>query len=189
MLDQAFVHGRFQPPHRQHLEYISAAKQRCRFLWIGITRFDIQNTGITSPVAPHRDLLLSNPLTFFERVEAITTALTQDLNISKSEFGFIPLPIDEPEKIKNFMSEHIPCFTTICDEWNLHKIEILEKLGFQVEVLIDRTNQPKSELITGSLIREKALAGNNSWRNYISPGVLTVLDRLEFIKRIKGLQK
>ena len=40
--EQGSVHGRFQPPHNGHLEYILAAKVQVKFLWIGIARYDIR---------------------------------------------------------------------------------------------------------------------------------------------------
>jgi nicotinamide mononucleotide adenylyltransferase len=30
------VHGRFQPFHNGHLEYVLSAKQKCDFLYVGI---------------------------------------------------------------------------------------------------------------------------------------------------------
>jgi len=35
------AHGRFQPFHNGHLEYVLAAQKQSDFLWIGITKFDI----------------------------------------------------------------------------------------------------------------------------------------------------
>jgi len=167
-LDQSLAHGRFQPLHSQHLEYLLAAKKRCLFLWIGITRYDI-NELVFSPIAPHREKRLANPLTFFERIEVIT-AVFKSLGIKRGEFGFVPLPIENPDRITNFIRSDIQVFTTICDEWNLHKIKVFKELGFKVESLIDRRNQPKDEIITGKYIRESALAGDDNGRIYTLRG-------------------
>jgi cytidyltransferase-like protein len=34
------IHGRFQPFHRGHLEYMRGASERCDELWVGITNPD-----------------------------------------------------------------------------------------------------------------------------------------------------
>lgn len=184
-LDLSFVHGRFQPFHLQHLEYVLAAKQRCNFLWIGITRYDPAEI-VSTPIAPHREELVANPLTFFERIEVISAALSY-AKIKRDGFGFIPLPIEYPNKITNFIRNDIYCFTTICDEWNLHKISILETLGFKVEVLMDRRSQPPNEIITGKHIRSTALAGSDVWEKYIPPGALETLKGIGFVQRLKTL--
>ena len=44
MIDIGVVHGRFQPLHLKHMEYILAAKMRCRKLYIGITNPDNLHT-------------------------------------------------------------------------------------------------------------------------------------------------
>jgi cytidyltransferase-like protein len=60
---QASAHGRFQPFHNGHLEYILAAKERCDFLWIGITKFEIFTT---TPLGRQRERPENNSLTYFE---------------------------------------------------------------------------------------------------------------------------
>lgn len=44
MIDIGVVHGRFQPLHLKHMEYILAAKVRCRKLYIGVTNPDNLHT-------------------------------------------------------------------------------------------------------------------------------------------------
>ncbi len=49
------VHGRFQPFHNGHLEYVLAAQSRCAFLWVGITKYDIDVSEL-SPLGRHSRL-------------------------------------------------------------------------------------------------------------------------------------
>jgi len=107
--------------------------------------------------------------------------------VQRSDFGFVPLPIDQPERIVDFIRTDITCFTTICDDWNLHKIRVLEKLGFKVISLIDRRQQPKSEIITGSHIRDRVLAKDDVWKRYIPQGALQVLEGIDFANRLRRL--
>src|SRR5947209_3838793 len=92
--DEGCVHGRFQPPHRGHLEYISAAAAQCRRLTIGITRFDIR-TGIACETASHRATEIANPLTYYERL-VVLEEMFADAGIPSSRLRFVPFPIDRP---------------------------------------------------------------------------------------------
>ena len=45
MIETGVVNGRFQVLHLKHMEYILAAKMRCRKLYIGLTNPDERMTG------------------------------------------------------------------------------------------------------------------------------------------------
>src|SRR5271169_4771736 len=89
VFSEASVHGRFQPLHNDHVEYIMEAKKRCEYLWIGITKYDVDQLN---PLGRHRERPEANPLTFFERIKIIKEALI-DFDISPANFGFLPFPI------------------------------------------------------------------------------------------------
>src|SRR5437867_9533803 len=110
------AHGRFQPLHNDHLEYLRSAADKCEFLWIGITMPDITPLHL-KPLGRHRERADANPLTYFERISIISAALV-DAGISRSSFGFVPFPIETPLSLTNYLPIEIPCFTTICDQWN-----------------------------------------------------------------------
>ena len=65
------VHGRFQVLHLKEMEYILAAKMRCRTLYIGITHPDISAYPATSALDEHGTTRLDTPLTYIERYEMI----------------------------------------------------------------------------------------------------------------------
>ena len=58
MIDIGVVHGRFQPLHLKHMEYILAAKMRCRKLIICIPGNRFMISGVRS-APPIRLLILS----------------------------------------------------------------------------------------------------------------------------------
>src|SRR6266516_1983774 len=130
ILPFASAHGRFQPLHNQHLEYLLAAKQLCEFLWIGITMPDITPLHL-NPLGRHRERPDANPLTYFERISMISDTLV-DIGVAYDAFGFVPFPIETPVSLANYLPIHIPCFTTICEQWNREKIAVLEGLGYTV---------------------------------------------------------
>ena len=76
MIDIGVVHGRFQPLHLKHMEYILAAKMRCRKLYIGITNPDNLHTR-ESVHDIRRSERSANPLTYFERYEMIRGAMAE----------------------------------------------------------------------------------------------------------------
>jgi cytidyltransferase-like protein len=176
------VNGRFQPPHNGHLEYILAAKSQCRFLWVGITRYDIRDR-IPSPVDPHREYQISNPLTYFERVQIITDMLLE-ANVPRGEFACTPFPIDDPGILPDFMSTSIPCFTTIFDRWNREKVARLENLGYKVIVLYERAEKA----LEGTAIRNLMLSGSLEWEKMVPPATVRAVHHLNLLARLAQIK-
>jgi nicotinamide mononucleotide adenylyltransferase len=185
----AFVHGRFQPFHLQHLEYIVAAKQRCQFLYIGITRSDPTQQQ-QCEVAPHRADSSANLLSYFERTEMISRCLLAE-GVSREHFGFVPIPIDNPKHLPYFMGTDIQCFTTTCDDWNLHKISVLERHGYKVLSLIDRRRRSEgvSSYVSGSMIRNLIAQNDDSWVALVPKAVAAYLMQIGYPARLMSQVK
>lgn len=179
----AAVHGRFQPLHKGHVEYILEAKKRCDFLWIGITQYNISSLVATSN-DPHRQMPKNNPLTYFERIIIITSSLI-DEGLSKDEFSCIPFPIETTEYLMNFLPTSVPMFTTICDEWNTHKISLLEKHGYSVEVLWKRDNK----VYEGIEIRRKILENDKTWKDMVTKKTTELLLEYKIRERLLFFDK
>jgi nicotinamide mononucleotide adenylyltransferase len=185
-LDQAFVCGRFQPPHKQHLEYLLEAKKRCRFLWIGIVRPDVHDMP-ESPDAVHRQEFHANPLTYFERVQIMSRAMA-DAGVAQNTFTCTPFPLDgRPEQLADFIAREIPCFTTLCEPWNEKKREKLMQAGYRVEVLFERAPATKIE---GRHIRESIVKGDGNWEALVPAATKDAVYRLALRERLisKGLK-
>jgi cytidyltransferase-like protein len=184
----AFVHGRFQPFHTQHLEYIVAAKQRCEFLYIGITRSD-PTLQQQCEVAPHRADALANLLSYYERTEMISRCLL-DVGFHRGQFGFVPIPIDNPKYLPYFMGRDIQCFTTTCDDWNLHKIAVLEHSGYKVLSLIDRRDSGRvGSYVSGSGIRSLIAQNDDSWIELVPKAVARYLMEIGYPARLMNQAK
>lgn len=185
--DAAAVHGRFQPFHSGHMEYVLEAKRRCRFLWIGITQFNISALMATAG-DPHRQTPFNNPMTFFERVEIISNCLRGE-GICDTEFACVPFPIETPEYLPNFLPTSIPMFTTICEPWNNRKIELLEQIGYRVIVLWERGHKDHE----GVTIRRLILEGDDMWQEHVpeaSRQAITkygIRDRLVELKKVQQI--
>jgi cytidyltransferase-like protein len=182
MLAMASVHGRFQPFHNGHLEYALAAKKRCDFLWIGITKFDITPAEFNLLGRP-RELPENNPLTFYERVMIISAAFEQ-VGIERGAYGFVPFPIETPNRLSEFLPPSVPCFTTVCEDWNKEKIAILKRYGYTVNVLWERP----TKTITGSRIREDIISGGDMWRTLVPPATARAVDELKIKERLLKLR-
>lgn len=169
--DEASVHGRFQPFHNEHLEYLKLAKVRCDFLWIGLAKFDVVTQTKAGNVDDHRASKAANPFTYFERVKMITDSLVHE-GMSTTEFGFVPFPIDNVKLLPQFLPVTIPCLTTICEPWNREKISRLETVGYQVEVLLVR--EPKG--ISGARIRQLIENQDDAWFNLVPSATVSVVN-------------
>src|SRR5439155_13073012 len=86
------IHGRFQPFHNGHLEFLKGAGARVDHVWVGITNPDPERI---KPEAsdPLRHLPESNPWTYWERLLMVREAAA-DVGI---HVEVIPFPVNEPE--------------------------------------------------------------------------------------------
>lgn len=176
------VHGRFQLPHLGHQEYIQAAIERCEFLWIGIARPDIQE-NLPCDIAKHREERESNPLTYFERL-CIIREMLLDLGIGQNQFNFVPFPIDQPERLRDFLDISVVCFTTIYDDWNRHKINVLKEVGYEVEVLWERNHKQ----YTGQIIRDSISIGTSDWEQMVPAATVNAVRNLNLRQRLIDLR-
>lgn len=176
------VHGRFQPLHKGHLNYFLAAKEYCDFMWVGITQYDIHSL-LESPNDPHRQERMHNPLTFFERVEMITNALS-DNGLKLDEFDIVPFPIETPECLPDFLPTTVPIFTTIYDQWNRHKIEVLKERGYEIIVLWEDT----TKIFDGITIRELIYVGDESWKQKVPLATIDVIEKYHIRDRLISIR-
>lgn len=180
-VEQGSVHGRFQPLHNAHLDYILEAKKHCDFLWVGITKYDTASEHL-NPLGRHRERPEANPLTYFERLNIIRAALIES-GIPPAEFAFVPFPIEMPAALPLFLPRNITCFTTICEDWNREKIRVLEAAGYTVEVLWERI--PKA--FSGADIRESIAKGTDDWKRLVPPATVKAVDNLALRARLQKL--
>lgn len=163
MVETGVIHGRFQILHLKHMEYLLAAKMRCRVLYIGITHPDTASRASD----PTHDLngteSKDNPLTYIERYEMIRDALL-DFGVGREEFEIIPFPVNNPSVLPQYIPEQAIHYMSICGEWDREKYRLLTELGQQVEILWERFGEEKG--ITGTKVREMIALGGE-WQPYV----------------------
>ncbi len=182
-MDVGCVHGRFQPPHKGHLEYVLAAKARCTFLWIGISR-PMPGAGSMCEHAPHRTEAMANPLSYDERIELIT-AMLKAHGVPATEFACMPFPIDQPKELVRLVPRELTCFVTIYDQWNREKVRLLRDLGYRVEILYERSIDQK--IYSGTEIRASLLAADADWRRLVPEEVARILIDMGVPRRLRQL--
>lgn len=180
---EASAHGRFQPFHNDHLEYVLAAQRLCDFLWIGITKYDVTSTDL-NPLGAVRERPENNPLTFFERAHIIRESLI-DVGVSAAAFGFVPFPIETPQRLHSFMATSVTCYTTICEQWNRDKIEVLKAHGYDVRVLWDRPEKK----ISGAAVRRDIIEGGSGWRSMVPAATARAVEQLDLRNRLLKLRR
>jgi nicotinamide mononucleotide adenylyltransferase len=180
---EASAHGRFQPFHNDHLEYVLAAQRLCDFLWIGITKYDVTSTDL-NPLGAVRERPENNPLTFFERAHIIRESLI-DAGVPGGAFGFVPFPIETPQRLHSFMATSVPCYTTICEQWNRDKIDVLKAHGYDVHVLWERATKK----ITGAAVRSDIQRGGLAWRSMVPAATARAVEQLDLRSRLLNLSR
>ena len=166
VVEAGVIHGRFQPPHLGHMEYLLAGKSRCAFLYVGISVPDPRYMPERNHPG-HRGLSSANPFTYYERLHMLRAALL-DEGVQPAEFEIVPFPVDFPEYLEHYVPMDSRFFVTIYDDWGREKAALFRSMGLEVEVMWERPM--KDRLTTGTEIRALMAAGR-SWEHLVPPGV------------------
>jgi nicotinamide-nucleotide adenylyltransferase len=165
------VHGRFQPFHDGHLEYMLRARQRCERLIIGITAAD--PTAVRKEDAsPHRHEPASNPFTYFERLLMIQAGLLAE-GLKARDFSFVPFPVHEPGLIGYYVPRGTVHFVRVYSRWEEEKVRRLRDEGFPVEVL----DPGEEKKVSGTEVRRLMREGL-PWEHLMPRGAAEVVRRI-----------
>jgi cytidyltransferase-like protein len=166
---RGMIHGRFQPFHNGHLEYLQGAAAQSDELWVGITNPDPMRIK-PEPSDPLRHLPESNPYSYAERLLMVKAAAA-DVGI---DVHVIPFPVNEPELWDAYVPHGVTQFIRHFSEWGGTKIERFRAAGYEVVVL----DEGAEKEISGVDVRA-ALRDGGDWRALVPPGVARVLDGLD----------
>ena len=165
------IHGRFQPFHNGHLEYMRGAAERCEELFVGITNPDPERV---KPEAsdPLRHLPESNPWTYAERLLMVKAA-AGDLGLELERVHVIPFPVNEPELWGAYVPAGVTQYLRLFSDWGGEKLDRLRAAGYEVVVLDEGADKE----VSGSDVRE-ALRSGGEWEAFVPAGVATVIRSL-----------
>jgi nicotinamide-nucleotide adenylyltransferase len=164
------IHGRFQPFHNGHLEYLKLALERCQTLIVGITNPDPFQTA-EEVTSDHRHLDESNPYTYFERQAMIRdTLLDEDMPLES--VVFIPFPVNLPNRWRYYVPRETVHYLRVFSEWEQTKVDRLRDAGYRVEVL-----QPgAAKAVEASEVRRRMRKGED-WQELVPAAVARFLER------------
>jgi nicotinamide-nucleotide adenylyltransferase len=165
------IHGRFQPFHNGHLDYLRGAAERSDEVWIGITNPDPARVK-PEPSDPLRHLPESNPYSYAERL-LMAKAAAADLGLPPERVHVIPFPVNEPELWPAYVPNGVTQYLRLFSAWGGTKLDRLRDAGYEVVVL----DEGAEKTISGADVRA-ALRGGRGWESLVPPGVAEILREL-----------
>jgi nicotinamide-nucleotide adenylyltransferase len=172
VIARGMVHGRFQPFHNGHLEYLRGAAERSDELWIGITNPDPARIQYEES-DPLRHLPESNPYSYAERL-LMAKAAAADVGLELAHVHVIPFPVNEPELWPAYVPTDVTQYLRLFSAWGGTKLERLRGAGYEVVIL----DEGAEKEISGADVRAAMRAGEE-WTTLVPPGVVRVLRTLE----------
>ena len=163
------IHGRFQPFHNGHLEYLHGAAARSDTVFVGITNPDPRRVR-EEPSDPLRHLPESNPFTYTERLLMIE-AVAEDEGIP---VHVIPFPVNEPELWPAYVPEGVTQYLRLFSEWGGTKLDRMREAGYEVVIL----DEGVEKQISGRDVRD-AMREGREWETLVPAGVARVIHSLE----------
>ena len=168
MIARGMVHGRFQPFHNGHLEYLKGAAARCDELFVGITNPDPERVR-PEEADPLRHLPESNPFTYVERLLMVKAAAV-DAGLDLSRLHVIPFPVNEPELWPAYVPAGVTQYLRLFSEWGGTKLKRMREAGYEVVVL----DEGAEKELTVADVRA-AIRHGDDWETMVPPGVARVL--------------
>jgi nicotinamide-nucleotide adenylyltransferase len=162
------IHGRFQPFHLGHLEYLRGAAERSDEVFVGITNPDPARIR-PEESDPLRHLPESNPWSYAERLQMVKAA-AGDLELDLVRLHVIPFPVNEPELWPAYVPDGVTQYIRLFSDWGGTKLERLREAGYDVVVL----DEGAEKEISGAEVRE-ALRSGGDWASLVPPGVARVI--------------
>jgi cytidyltransferase-like protein len=163
------IHGRFQPFHNGHLEYLRGAAARSDEVFVGITNPDPTRIK-EEPSDPLRHLPESNPFTYVERL-LMVQAVAEDEGM---RVHVIPFPVNEPDLWPAYVPPGVTQYLRLFSEWGGTKLDRMQEAGYEVVVLDEGIEKG----ISGADVRAAIRAGAD-WAALVPPGVARVIGSLE----------
>jgi nicotinamide mononucleotide adenylyltransferase len=166
------VHGRFQPFHNGHLEYLRGAYQRSSEVFVGITNPDPARIRPESS-DPLRHLPESNPWSYADRLLMVKAAARDD-GLDLARVHVIPFPVNEPELWPAYVPEGVIQYIRLFSEWGGTKVDRMRDSGYEVVVL----DEGAEKEISGADVRA-ALRDGAEWEALVPPAVARLIRKLD----------
>lgn len=172
VVHSGMIHGRFQPFHKGHLDYLKAGLSRCRRLIVGITNPE-PRTIVEVASNGHRHRAAANPYTFYLRVRMIQESVLRCPECADrfADVTIVPFPIHTPEVWEHYIAgQDVVQFMRLLDPWDYDKQTTFERHGFRVEI------DNATRLYSGTEVRADLIGGGSTWRSKVPDGTRHVLE-------------
>ena len=171
-MTRGMIHGRFQPFHNGHLEYLRGAAERSDAVFVGITNPDPTRIR-PEPSDPQRHLPESNPWSYTERLLMVKAAV-RDLELDPAGVHVIPFPVNEPELWPAYVPDGVTQYIRLFSEWGGTKLDRMREAGYEVVVL----DEGEAKAVSGADVRE-AIRDGGDWEMLVPAGVARVIRSLD----------
>lgn len=165
------IHGRFQPFHNGHMEYLSLAAELCHTLVVGITNPDPAVTA-AEPEDALRHLPESNPFSYRDRYRMIRDAAAET-GLDLTRIDIVPFPVNDRSLWRHYLPSGATQYIRIFSPWGERKRELLTAAGFTVVDLAE--GEAKSD--SGIQVRE-ALRDGDEWQGLVPMAVAKVIEEV-----------
>lgn len=176
------VHGRFQPFHEGHLAYLQWAAGECDELLVGLTNADPSHVR-DEDADPERSEPRNNPFRYHERDRMVRAAIgdTELAPVRETPVRVLPFPVNRPDLWEHYVPADAVHFLRVLEKWHEVKADRLREHGREVRtVRAERT-------VSGTDIRRRMAAGDDSWRGDVPDAVAAVLDDIDGPARVREL--
>lgn len=166
------IHGRFQPFHNGHLDYLRRAYELSDEVFVGITNPD--PTRIKPEASdPLRHLPESNPWSYADRLLMVKAA-ARGAHLDLARVHVIPFPVNEPDLWAAYVPDGVTQYIRLFSEWGGTKLDRLRDAGYEVVVL----DAGIEKRISGADVRAALRAGGD-WEELVPTGVARVIRSLD----------
>ena len=165
------IHGRFQPFHNGHLEYLLAARPLCETLIVGITNPD-PSLIAEETTSEHRHRPDANPFSYFERLLMVRAAVGEE-GIPLEQVIIVPFPVNYPETWRHYLPREVFHYVRVFSDWEQAKVDRLIEHGYQAEVL----HPGAIKEVEASEVRRRMAAGED-WQQLVPASVVRVIEQL-----------
>ena len=171
MFPIGMIHGRFQPFHNGHFDYLSQALQKSRHLFIGITNPD-SSSVVEDNSDSHRHLASANPFPYYVRAQMIARSIILNVELSEriNDITIVPFPISSPKLWKDYLPSNVVQMIRLLDPWDNKKQAVFLEYRFEVVVL------DGMRIVSGTEIRRDIDLKNNVWKEKVPTGSKHVIE-------------
>src|SRR5687767_2020496 len=130
MYATGMIHGRFQPFHNGHFDYLSQALQLSCHLFIGITNPDAMS-AIADASDSHRHLASANPFPYYLRAQMIAKSVLMDGQLKEriNDITIVTFPISSPTLWKDYIPVDAVQMIRLLDPWDTKKQAMFLEYG------------------------------------------------------------